>query len=237
MVRSDGSGDITRSPGYVIEPLNYGHKLVHKETEPFTDFDFFVTRQNDCERFVSENSQYHPDCGEDILQFVNNESLIDEDIVVWHRISFHHVPRNEDRHQMHSHWDGFLMQASNISSLTPGHSGLVENRPPEVVTPKDLQHSISDTVEIEIVTTDPDGDELTYETRGLPGGIKISESGVLSGEIDEAGDFRITILVSDSVHTTSVSFNWQVNRVVIGVFDLFMWIALLIVLVLRRKTA
>ena len=50
---SSGAEDFTRAPGYVIEPLSYGHKLVHKETEPFTEFDFFVTRQDDCERFIT----------------------------------------------------------------------------------------------------------------------------------------------------------------------------------------
>jgi len=111
------------STGYLIEPQNYGHKMVNKVADPYTEFDFFVSRQNDCERFISQNNKYYPDCGENVLQFVNNESLIGEDIVLWHRISFHHVPRNEDRHVMHSHWDGFVMQARNLHVQTPGHSG------------------------------------------------------------------------------------------------------------------
>ncbi len=111
------------SAGYLIEPLSYGHKMVNKVTDPYTEFDFFVTRQKDCERFTSENTKYYPDCDENILQFVNNESLTGEDIVLWHRISFHHVPRNEDRYVMHSHWDGFVMQARNLHDQTPGHSG------------------------------------------------------------------------------------------------------------------
>lgn len=120
---SDGDANSPQTPGYLIEPVNYGHRLVSTVTEPYTDFDFFVTRQNDCERFVSENAKYYPDCDENILDFVNDESLVDEDIVVWHRISFHHVPRNEDRHVMHSHWDGFVMEARNLQRQTPGHSG------------------------------------------------------------------------------------------------------------------
>jgi len=120
---SDGQDESGVTPGYLIEPQNYGHKMVNKVTDPFTEFDFFVTRQNDCERFVSENAKYYPECGEDIVQFVNDENLSGEDIVLWHRISFHHVPRNEDRHVMHSHWDGFVMQARNLHAQTPGHSG------------------------------------------------------------------------------------------------------------------
>ncbi len=111
------------APGYLIEPINYGHKLDRRLVEPFTEFDFFVTQQKSCERFVTQNALYNPDCKENLLQFVDDESLLNEDIVVWHRVSFHHVPRNEDRVNMHSHWDGFVMQARNFSSTTPGHSG------------------------------------------------------------------------------------------------------------------
>jgi len=111
--------------GYLIEPVNHGHRHVDEENDAFTEYDFFVTRQNDCERFVSENAKFNPDCDENILQFVNDESLQSEDVVLWHRVSFHHVPRNEDRQVMHSHWDGFVMEARNLSQQTPGHSGLV----------------------------------------------------------------------------------------------------------------
>ena len=120
---SDGNASLPATPAYLIEPVNYGHKHVSAVTEPFTEFDFFVTRQNDCERFVSENAKYYPECHENILEFVNNESLENEDIVVWHRISFHHVPRNEDRHVMHSHWDGFIMEARNLHHQTPDYDG------------------------------------------------------------------------------------------------------------------
>lgn len=120
---TDGNASNAQARGYLIEPIHYGHKLVSAVTEPHTEYDFFVTKQNDCERFVSENAKYYPDCDENILEFVNNENLVGEDIVVWHRISFHHVPRNEDRHVMHSHWDGFVMEARNLHSQTPDHSG------------------------------------------------------------------------------------------------------------------
>jgi len=138
---SDGDESKPQVPGYLIEPINYGHKLVNSVTDPHTEFDFFVTRQNDCERFVSENAKYYPDCDENILQFVNDESLIDEDIVVWHRISFHHVPRNEDRQVMHSHWDGFVMEARNLHHQTPGYDGQAS---PEIQAAMAAADNISD---------------------------------------------------------------------------------------------
>jgi len=113
------------APGYLMEPTQFGHRLVAEPTDPYTEFDFFVTKQSDCERFISDNAKFNPDCDENILQFVNDEPIKGEDVVLWHRISFHHVPRNEDRHVMHSHWDGFVMEARNLSTQTPGHSGVV----------------------------------------------------------------------------------------------------------------
>lgn len=122
MINDKAASDV--APGYLIEPVNHGHRHVDKEKNAFTEFDFFVTLQNDCERFVSENAKFNPDCDENILQFVNDESLVGEDVVLWHRVSFHHVPRNEDRQVMHSHWDGFVMEARNLNVQTPGHSGV-----------------------------------------------------------------------------------------------------------------
>lgn len=143
---SDGDASMPPAPGFLIEPVNYGHKLVSAVNEPYTEFDFFVTKQNDCERFVSENAKFYPDCDENILQFVNDENLIDEDIVVWHRISFHHVPRNEDRHVMHSHWDGFVMEARNLQHQTPGHSGQASPEIQAAMATTDAQSDASDTV-------------------------------------------------------------------------------------------
>jgi len=233
---SNAGEDITQSQGYVIEPLNYGHKLVHTNTEPFTDFDFFVSKQNDCERYISENQKFHPDCGEDILQFINEESLLDQDIVVWHRISFHHVPRNEDRFQMHSHWDGFLMRASNFSSISPGHSGIADNSPPEIVIPAEQRNSTGETVEVAVVANDPDGDKIEFNADGLPDGIVINNSGVMSGQIEKAGDYNVTVNVSDSVHTSRISFNWKINSGGSGALDTIFYLVLGVLLLLRHRT-
>jgi len=208
---TNGSGNTALAPGYLIEPVNYGHKLVRAITEPYTEFDFFVTRQSDCERFISENAKFHPDCKENILQFINDESLVNQDIVVWHRISFHHVPRNEDRQNMHSHWDGFLMQARNLSVKTPGHSGTVDNAPPESLVLSDQQHAIGEKVTIKLSSSDPDGDPLSFAATGLPEGFSINDSGVITGISMQGGLHIVKVTVSDLTHTSSVSFNWQIG--------------------------
>ena len=209
---SSGPLSIDRAPGFSIEPLHYGHRLVRDLAEPFTDFDFFVTRHSDCEKFISENAKYHPDCEENILQFVNDESLENEDIVAWHRISFHHVPRNEDRQNMHSHWDGFMIQARNLSAITPGHSGKVGNNAPVLLSPGDLYLARGQEISVPLDVNDPDDDLLVYTASGLPSGIILNDAGELVGAATENGSYSATIYVSDGNSTAATSFNWTVNK-------------------------
>jgi len=209
---TDGSGEATRARGYVIEPLRYGHRLVRTKIEPFTEFDFFVTKQNDCERFISENSKFSPACGDDILAYLNDESLVNEDIVVWHRVSFHHVPRNEDRHHMHSHWDGFVMQAQNLSTGTPGYRGVVERAPPALVVPVHLTHDIDETVQVPLLASDIQNDsQITFTASGLPRGISLNQSGVLQGRATEVGNYRAEIRATNGEQTSSALIQWQIS--------------------------
>lgn len=208
---SDGPAQSTTAKAYAMEPLHYGHRLVRSEVESHTEFDFFVTRQSDCERFVSENQKFNPQCGDSILDFINTESLIDQDIVVWHRVSFHHIPRNEDRNRMHSHWDGFMMQARNLSSSTPGHNGLSVNVPPSIEAPLQLINEPGDVVSIALLSDDPDGDSLSYSAEGLPNGISLTSVGMLQGVATDSGNYRSIVSVTDGKHTTNALIQWQIS--------------------------
>ena len=214
---TDGAGidrttaDIARAPGYVIEPLQYGHRHQRVDTEAFSEFDFFVTKQNDCERFISENANFYPDCADDILQFINDESIVDQDIVIWHRISFHHVPRNEDRHLMHSHWDGFTLQARNLMAGKSGLDSIIENTPPELFTPPVVVINSGQSIDLALQANDPDDDKLTFSVSGLPSGIVMDTEGRFSGSAQSDGSYTITARVSDGLHTTSSIWLWQVQ--------------------------
>ncbi len=233
------SFDVTQSPGYLIEPTRYGHKLVRENLEPYTKYDFFVTRQKDCERFSSENSRFNPDCGDTVLDFVDNESLINEDILVWHRISFHHVPRNEDRAHMHSHWDGFLMQARNFHTMTPGYHGLRDNTAPSLQAPKQLSHTRGDTVAIDLAARDSEGDSITLDATGLPTGIKLGSDGVLRGTLESDGDFVVRVNATDSELTSSSTIQWQIadndTSRWLGSAAFWLWLITLVGLGLRRR--
>lgn len=210
---TDGaSTDFARAPGYVIEPLQYGHRHLRTDSEAFSEFDFFVTRQNDCERFVNENANFYPDCADDILQFINDESIVNQDIVIWHRISFHHVPRNEDRHIMHSHWDGFTLQAKNLMAGKSHQNTAIENYPPELLTPPTVEINSGERIEnLSLLANDADGDELTFFVNGLPPGVSMDQQGNFSGSSENSGNYTVTAKVSDGLHTTSTTYLWQVQ--------------------------
>lgn len=233
--------DITHLPGYLIEPTRYGHKLVRETVEPYTQFDFFVTKQNDCERFSSENERFNPNCGDNVLDFVDNESLIGEDIVVWHRISFHHVPRNEDRAHMHSHWDGFLMKARNLNESTPGHSGIIESTPPSIVAPKQLSHTKGEAVTIELTALDSEGNALSYTATGLPTGVTLDTDGVIRGKLESRGDFTVQIRATDAMLTSSTTIQWRVNDNakggLLGSSSVWLFLITLVGLVSRRSNS
>lgn len=208
---TDDAEDTLDAPGFLIEPIRYGHKLIRKEQEPFTDFDFFVTRQNDCERFISENEKFNPECGNDILDYTNNETLKDQDIVVWHRISFHHVPRNEDQQHMHSHWDGFFMQSRNLLASASTNNELIRNTAPNITPIADQVNQVGDSVSLTFNSHDLGNGAFTYQFSGLPEGLSVSENGALVGKLSAAGQFRTTLKTSDGIQTTSTHFNWVVE--------------------------
>ena len=198
-------------PGYLIEPVRFGHRLVREETEPYTEYDFFVTVANDCERFASQNARFNPDCANHVLQYANGESLVGQDLVVWNRVSFHHVPRNEDQRQMHTHWDGFSIEPVNVHSGTPGFAS-APNQLPVIETLQNLRHNKGETVALHINASDQDGDLLRYNAAGLPPGIALHEDGQLNGAATASGTYGVTVSVSDDLASAETSFEWQIDK-------------------------
>ncbi len=100
-------GNLTNSKGL---PMSYEirlHQSEHQDSgpdsEPFTQNDFYVTKQKSCELFASHNPVLNG-CSSNLAAFVNNESVAGEDIVVWPSTTFYHMPRAEDAPHMDAHW-------------------------------------------------------------------------------------------------------------------------------------
>ncbi len=75
-------------------------------------------------------------------------------------------------------------------------------------------------VSLQIVGSDPDGDTLTYSAVGLPPGLSISSSGLITGHLDYnaaelgltgSGDYSVTVAAADGHGGSSaVGFGWFV---------------------------
>ncbi|MGQ7844544.1 copper amine oxidase [Granulosicoccus sp. 3-233] len=200
------------SPAYTIEPLRLGHRFVREEVEPYSAYDLFVTVANDCERFASQNARFNPDCLNHVLQYVDGQSIAGQDIVLWHRVGFHHVPRSEDQRNMHTHWDGFVMQPRNLLTGTSSLASL-PNSPPSFVDLVNLENDPGDLIHGHLSAEDPDNDVLSFTASGLPPGVRMNTRGHLQGSTRQAGNYTVSVAVRDDHYQTSSSFDWKVGDV------------------------
>ena len=76
-----------------------------------------------------------------------------------------------------------------------------------------------DAVNVTFVATDPDNTPLTYSVSGLPPGLTMSPSGVVTGTIaaGAAGSkgskkFTVTVTVNDGYGASTASFAWTIRR-------------------------
>ncbi|MBX2839837.1 MAG: putative Ig domain-containing protein [Gammaproteobacteria bacterium] len=208
-LNSDADPSAPLEWGYRIEPLRYGHRLVREVNEPYTGFDFFVTVANDCERFASQNARFNPNCLNTVLQYADEESLVDADLVAWHRVSFHHTPRNEDQRNMHSHWDGFVIEPVNLLEETASFDSSA-NQPPQFTDVHDFEHALDENVSVQLTAMDPEGDTINFSAEGLPPGLSITSSGQVTGTPEQLGSYHVTLFASDAVETSAAAIHWDI---------------------------
>lgn len=225
------------SAGYKIEPIRSGHRFERRDVEPYTDFDIFVTVANDCERFASQNARFNPDCLNNVLEYVDGQSVENQDLVLWYRVAFHHVPRSEDQRHMHTHWDGFLIKPQNILS---GTNSLIQkaNTVPVLNSLVPLLNVVGDVIHEHIQADDADGDTLNYSGTGLPPGVSLDSQGHLNGQTNTVGIYVVTINTWDDFSQATQSFEWTVNGSTqrtrrIGALGLSLMAGLLLLLTLR----
>ena len=206
----DNAGN--NAAGYQIEPVRNGHRFERKAVEPYTEFDFFVTVGNDCERFASQNARFNPDCLNHVLQFVDDQSLVDEDIVLWNRVSFHHTPRSEDQRHMHTHWDDFLIKPVNLLNGTSTLSDL-PNTAPEIAPIADIRTQPDELVHSDVASAiDADGDLLSYSAAGLPPGLEMRLDGHVHGHPATTGTYSVEVTARDDQSEVQTSFQWTIGE-------------------------
>lgn len=112
-------------------------------------------------------------------------------------------------------FSGKMVTGGRLNVFTPLNSA--NGGQPVVGNPGDQTNNEGDTVSLQIVASDTDGDGLTYSATGLPPDLLIDlGTGEISGDIGSgaAGVYAVEVTVTDDGSpnlSTSVSFTWTVN--------------------------
>ncbi|GAA5481528.1 PA14 domain-containing protein [Haloferula sargassicola] len=99
-----------------------------------------------------------------------------------------------------------VMEGSFLSPYNP-------NLPPVLAAIGDLEHTVGGAITFHPRASDPNGDDLTFTTSGLPAGLSLDpENGDITGTPVSPGAMTVTLTVSDSEGATaSQSFQWTIH--------------------------
>jgi primary-amine oxidase len=103
---------------YELVLLNYAQQSSGQNDEPWLSKDVFFTAYNDCERFAVKNPTTNG-CGADVSEFVSGDSLNSADVVAWNRLSYHHLPRDEDDNLIGTQWSQFKLLPRDWHTRNP----------------------------------------------------------------------------------------------------------------------
>jgi hypothetical protein len=100
--------------------------------------------------------------------------------------------------------------SNNLSASTTFQWIVADTTPPTINNPGTLSNNENDPVRLQMTATDADPN--TFTATGLPTGLTISSSGLISGTIDArgAGSYTVTVSASDNGYVGSTTFTWNV---------------------------
>ncbi len=102
---------------YELVPNRYDHSRANSSNADWLAHDVFFTRYNTCEQHAANNST--TDCGANVSQFANGESLDQQDVVMWYKQSYHHLPRSEDSNRIGTVWSSFQLLPRDWHATNP----------------------------------------------------------------------------------------------------------------------
>ncbi|WP_033355192.1 RICIN domain-containing protein [Kitasatospora aureofaciens] len=85
-----------------------------------------------------------------------------------------------------------------------------------LATPGNQSGTAGTAVSLQLTATDNAGKRLTYSAEGLPAGLTISPTGLVSGAPTTAGISTVTVTASSPKAKASTTFTWTVNPVIAG---------------------
>ena len=115
----DGSETNGFAPiSYELVMLNYDHQSVGSNNESWMNRDIYLTKYNACERFAADNSTVNG-CGWGVNSYTNGEGIASGDVVLWNRLSYHHLPRDEDDNVIGMRWNSFKLLPRDWHAVNP----------------------------------------------------------------------------------------------------------------------
>lgn len=114
---SAGSTGATRM-GYYLDPQSSGFDFVSRHNN-WALFDLSVTRSQPCEKLASKNTLSQPNCADSLDQFINGESLINQNPVIWFSLARQLLPKSEDYPAMTTREVSFKLIPFDWSASTP----------------------------------------------------------------------------------------------------------------------
>ncbi|WP_063774229.1 putative Ig domain-containing protein [Streptacidiphilus rugosus] len=82
-----------------------------------------------------------------------------------------------------------------------------------VNSPGNQTTTVNTAVSLQISGSDSAGKSLTYSATGLPAGLSISSSGLITGTPTTTGSSSVTVTATSGTASGTASFNWTVNPV------------------------
>jgi hypothetical protein len=122
------------------------------------------------------------------------------------------VPHDQGQHSLPSD-NGCRWDSTTGAQLTP--CAWLHAPALTLTSRTDDEH---DVVSLQITAVDPDNTPLTYTASGLPPGLTMSSSGLITGTISAGAGaksskkYTVTVTVDDGYGTTTGKFTWTVRK-------------------------
>ncbi len=108
---------------------------------------------------------------------------------------------------------GVAKQTIGSSVLVASSESGVLNSAPQIIDPGPRQGIVGEVLSLSLVGTDADGDALTFSASGLPPGLNMTASGVISGVPSAVGSFQSTVSAFDGfASSANVSLSWTIGE-------------------------
>lgn len=86
------------------------------------------------------------------------------------------------------------------------------NGAPSIATVENQTTLLGSRASLQIQATDPNGDPITFDAEGLPEGLRMDASGLITGTPTALGSRSVTIGASDGIHRTTTQFVWTIDE-------------------------